>query len=163
MIKDEKSEKLKIAIFNVISAIIIVLFWFTLYYFFENHGWLFFSKEECLLRHENSPWEWLNMVSFGIVYFLIGFANYRFTDLSFWSYMLIQAVLDFALFSACMLFMEKISWFVPITGLDSEYQYREFRALVHYGQQYIFAFFVFYGIMVMIYAISKFLKRRRDR
>lgn len=31
-----------------------------------------------------------------------------------------------------------LSWFVPITGLDSEYEYTEFRAMIHYGQQYIF-------------------------
>ena len=155
----KQSKKLTIIILNAISAILIVLLWFTLYYFFENHGWLFFSKEECLLRHDNRPWEWLNTVTFCIVYFLIGLVNYRFTDLPFWNYVLIQAVLDFALFIACMLFMERISWFMPITGLDSEYEYTEFRAMIHYGQQYIFAFFIFYGVMVMIYGISIFLKR----
>ena len=39
MIKDEKKIKqVKIVIFNGISAILIVLFWFMCYYFFENYG-----------------------------------------------------------------------------------------------------------------------------
>ena len=45
MIKDEKKSKLKILIFNAVSAMLIVILWFIFYYFFENYGWLFFSKE----------------------------------------------------------------------------------------------------------------------
>lgn len=97
-------------------------------------------------------------MTFCIIYFLIELMNYRFTDLPFWNYILIQAVLDFVIVSVYFDFMKRTSWFVPITRLD-EYKYIEFRAIIHYFQQYIFAFFVSNVIMLMIHGISIFLKK----
>lgn len=157
-----KSKKQKIVLFNGISAILIVLLWFILYYFFENHGWLCSSKEECLLIHQGMDWEWWNIITFCIVYFFIEVVNCRLTGISFWNYALIQAALDFVLFSACMIFMERISWFVPITGITGfNVKYTKFRALINYFQQYIFAFFVSYLTMAMIHGISKLLRIRK--
>lgn len=51
--KLKSNNHIKIAIYNSVSAILNVLFWFILYYFFENHGWLCFSKEECLHIHQH--------------------------------------------------------------------------------------------------------------
>lgn len=162
MIKDEKKGKiLKIVIFNVISAIMIVLCWFLLYYFFENHGWLFFSKEDNLLLDGMSSWEGKNMEVFCIVYFLIQIVNYRFTDLPFTYYAFIQAILDFAIFNVCMLFMENLSWYAPITGVDGEYTM--FRALINYSHQYIAAA-SFSNINIwMIQKISTFVKRIKEK
>ena len=44
MIKDERNNKLKIVVIHGVSAIFIVLLWFMLYYFFQNHGWQCSSK-----------------------------------------------------------------------------------------------------------------------
>lgn len=161
MRKKRRNKQIKIAVFHSVSAILIVLFWFILYYFFENHGWLCSFKEECLLIHQHIDWEGLNIITFCIVYFLIDVVNYQLTDLSFWNYALIQAILDFALFSTCMLIMERISWFAPITGVNGFNEYTKFRAMVQYFQQYISAFFVSYLIMAIIYSISVLTKRKK--
>ena len=161
MIKDEKKQKLKNVAFNSVSAILIVLLWFILYYFFENHGWQCSSKEECLRIHQGTDWEWWNDITFCIVYFLIEVVNCRLTDVSFWNYALIQVILDFILFFACMMFMEKVSWFVLITGVNGyDVKYTRLKALLYYGQQYILAFFVSYVIMGIIYGIKDFLEER---
>ncbi|MBD5105947.1 MAG: hypothetical protein HDT41_03045 [Lachnospiraceae bacterium] len=163
MIKDEKqSKKLKIVIFNGVSAILIVLFWFILYCFFENHGWLCTSKEECLCMHQDIDWEELNMYAFCIVYFLIELVNYRFTDLSFLNYAFIQVILDFAIFCTCLEFMERTSWFVPIIGVNGfNVEKTEFKAMIHYPYKYIFAMFFSNIIMAMIHGINIFLKSRK--
>ena len=160
MIKEEKKIKqLKIVIFNGISAVLIVLFWFMLYYFFENHGWLLFSKEESERMHLTRPWEDLNMLAFCIIYFLIELVNYCFTDVPLEYYIFIHAILDFVVFFACMMFMEKISWYVPITGGEDEYA--SFRAMVNYCHQYIGAALGANMLMLIIHGIRTVLKRRK--
>lgn len=138
-----------------------MLCWFILYYFFENHGWLCSSKEECLQMHQHLHWEILNTITFCIIYFLIFLLNYYLTDLAFWNYALIQAILNFVLFSVCIIIMEKMSWFVPITGINGFNKYTEFRAFIHYFQQYILSFFVSYFIIAIIYRIDVLTKRRK--
>lgn len=84
------------------------------------------------------------------------------TDLSFWNYALVQAILDFVIFFSCLGFMERTSWFVPIIGVSGfNAEYTEFKALIYYFQQYIFAFFVSYLVMGMIYGIRKFYRCRK--
>lgn len=157
-----KSKKQKIVLFNGISAILIVLLWFILYYFFENHGWLCSSKEECLLIHQGVDWQWWNIITFCIVYFFIEMVNCRLTDLSFGTYAFVQAILDFVIFFSCLGFMERTSWFVPITGVSGfNVEYTEFKALIYYFQQYSFAFLVSNLIMRIIHGISKFLRGRK--
>lgn len=159
MLKDKKQ---RIILFNAISAILIVLFWFILYYFFENHGWLCSSKEECLLIHQGMDWEGWNIITFCIIYFLIEVVNCRLTDLSFWNYALVQAILDLVIFFLCLGFMERTSWFVPITGVGGfSVKYTKARALINYFQQYILTFFISYLTMAMIYGISKLLRVRK--
>lgn len=159
MIKDEKKIKqVKIVIFNGISAILIVLFWFMCYYFFENYGdSIFFQKESWDVRLGGI--EWLNIWAFSLVYFLIELVNYRFTALPLNYYVFIHAILDFAVFFACMMFMEKISWYVPITGGEDEYA--SFRAMVNYCHQYIGAAFGANMLMLIIHGIRTVLKRRK--
>ena len=161
MIKDEKKSKLKILIFNAVSAMLIVILWFIFYYFFENYGWLFFSKEESELTHLTRPWEDLNMLAFFIAYFLIELVNYCFTDMPLRYYTFLQAILDFALFFACMVFMDEISWYAPITGVAVD-EYTSFRAMVLYCHQYIGAASGSNIVMLLIHGISIFLKRRKS-
>ncbi len=163
MIKDEKqNKKLKIAIFNGVSALLIVLFWFLLYCFFENHGWQCASKEECLHMHKDIDWDELNIYAFCIVYFLIELVNYRFTNLSFLEYAFIQAILDFAIFFACLEIMERASWYVPITGVKGfNVEITRFKAFIHYFYKYGHAMLYSNIMMAMIHRINTFLKSRK--
>lgn len=98
MMKYKKhSKKLKIVIFNVISAILIVLFLFILYCCFENHWWQCSSEEECLIIHKGIDWDTFNIFAFFILYFIIELVNYLFTDLPFLHYAVIQLILDWVL------------------------------------------------------------------
>lgn len=156
----KKNKKLRNVIFNVVSAILIVFCWFVFYYFFGNYDKVFSQQlEGWNIRIEDT--EWLNIEFFTVLYFLIELVNYRFTDLLFWNYALIQAILDFALFFVCLTFMEKTSWFAPITIIGLLEEHTEFRALLHYFQQYSFAFFVSYIGMFCIHQISMFVKKRK--
>ena len=160
IIKDNK--QIKIIVFNGITAILLVLVWFLLYYFFENHGWLCSCKEECLLIHKGISWEWLNIITFSIIYLVIEIVVCRVSKLPFWNYAIIQVILNFALFIVCMVLMEKVSWFVPITGIDGfDVEYTRFRALINYFHQYIFTFFVSYFIMAVLHGLSIVFKRNR--
>lgn len=159
MIKDERNNKLKIVVIHGVSAIFIVLLWFMLYYFFQNHGWQCSSKEECLRIHQEMSWEFWNDTTFCIVYFLIDVVNCRLTGTSFWNYALVHLLLDSILFFACMMFMEKISWYVPITGGEDEYA--SFRAMVNYCHQYIGAALGANMLMLIIHGIRTVLKRRK--
>lgn len=164
MIKDEKKIKqVKIVIFNGISAILIVLFWFMCYYFFENYGdSIFFQKESWDVRLGGI--EWLNIWAFSLVYFLIELVNYRFTALPLNYYVFIHAILDFAVFFACMMFMEKIAWFVPITGVNGfDAKYTRIKAIIHYGLQYNGAFWFSYAIMAMIYGVRILMKKLKEK
>ena len=158
-----KEKNTKIVILNGISAVLIVLIWFILYYLFSNHFWQCSSKEECLMIHQGLEWEFWNDISFCIVYFVIEEVfNCRVTDLSFWNYALVQAILDFVIFFLCIGFMERTSWFVPVTGVSGfNVEYTEFKAFIYYFQQYIFAFSVCYLVMAVIYAIRKFYRGRK--
>ena len=157
-----KEKKYKIVILNGISAVLIVLLWFILYYLFSNHFWRCSSKEECLMIHQGTEWKFWNDISFCIVYLVIEVVNCQVTDLSFWNYALVQAILDFVIFFSCLGFMERTSWFVPIIGVSGfNAEYTEFKALIYYFQQYIFAFFASYLVMGMIYGIRKFYRCRK--
>lgn len=161
MIKDKKhSKKLKI-IFNIVSAILIVLFWFILYCFFQNHAWQCSSKQECLIIHKDINWEELNVYAFFIIYFIIELVNYLFTDLPFLHYTFIQIMLDFALFCAGVEFMEKTSWFVPISSLNINVEKFEFKALVQYFYIYGNAIVFSNVIIAIINIINRFLKSRK--
>ncbi len=75
--KLKSNNHIKIAIYNSVSAILIVLFWFILYYFFENHGWLCSSKEECLHIHQHISFHTiLSTISFIIFYLLFNYGNH---------------------------------------------------------------------------------------
>lgn len=161
MIKDKKqSKKLKI-IFNIVSAILIVLFWFILYCFFQNHAWQCSSKQECLIIHKDINWEELNVYAFFIIYFIIELVNYLFTDLPFLHYTVIQAMLDFALFFASVEFMEKMSWFVPISSVNINVEKFEFKALIQYFYIYGNAMIFSNVIIAIINGINRFLKSRK--
>lgn len=164
MIKDERNNKLKIVVIHGVSAIFIVLLWFMLYYFFQNHGWQCSSKEECLRIHQEMSWEFWNDTTFCIVYFLIDVVNCRLTGTSFWNYALVHLLLDSILFFACMMFMEKIAWFVPITGVNGfDAKYTRIKAIIHYGLQYNGAFWFSYAIMAMIYGIRILMKKLKEK
>lgn len=156
----EQNLQRKFVIFNGVSALLLVFFWFLLYWFFENHGWMFFSKEECLLMHQTRPWEDLNILAFCIVYFLIELVNYIFVDVPFCYYVLVQIILDGAIFFGSLLLMEKLSWYVPVTGVEVDQYTRLFRPLVSYFQQYILAFFLSNILMMLLQAIRTFFKER---
>ena len=58
----------------------------------------------------------------------------------------------------CFEFMEKTSWFLPITRVNgSGNETIVFKALIHYFLQYSFAFVVSNLIMGMIYGIRKLI------
>lgn len=60
-----------------------------------------------------------------------------------------------------MIVMEKIPWFVPITGVHEFHKYTKLRAFIQYFQQYLVSFFVSYLIMAIIYSIGVLIKRRK--
>lgn len=162
MMKYEKhNKKLKITIFNCISAILIVLFWFILYYIFQNHCWQCSSKQECLIIHKDISWESLNVYAFFVIYFLIELVNYLFTDLAFLNYAFIQAMLDFAVFCVGVEFMERTSWFVPITGVYINAEIIELKVLIQYFYVYGSAMVFSNIIMAIIHGINIFLKSRK--
>lgn len=160
IIEKKQSKKIKI-IFNIVSAVLIVLFWFIFYYIFQNHCWQCSSKQECLIIHKDISWESLNVYAFFVIYFLIQLVNYLFTDLPLLHYAFIQAMLDFAIFCASIEFMERTSWFVPITGVYINPEIIEYKVLLQYFYVYGSAMVFSNIIMSIIHGVNIFLKSRK--
>ncbi|MBD5135241.1 MAG: hypothetical protein HDT39_04665 [Lachnospiraceae bacterium] len=77
------------------------------------------------------------------------------------NYAFIQAILDFAVFFTCVEFMERTSWFVPITGAYINAEIIEFKAFIQYLYIYGNAIVFSNIIIAMIHSINIFLKSRK--
>lgn len=135
-------------IFNVISAFIIVLSWYILYYAFKNYGNLIYLSQVKV--------NFLNEIAFFGIYFFIELINYYFNNLTIKNYALLQIVLDGCLF---LLFGEILRgkvFFIPSNSADN--QYVVFKSYIDYFQQYLLAAFFSNIIMVIINGIRILLK-----
>ena len=102
-------KKYKIVIRNLISAILIVLVWFILYCLCNNHFFLCSTKEECTMLHQNIDWEMVNDISFTAVYLVIEVWNCGVKNFQYGGYIIIQLMLDYAIFWLCFILMEMTS------------------------------------------------------
>lgn len=148
-------------IFNVISAIIIVLSWYILYYLFKNYRDLLYFSGESTLELAREEAENLNIIAFFGIYFFIELVNYYFNNLTIKNYALLQIVLDGCLF---LLFGEILRgkvFFIPSNSADN--QYVVFKSYIDYFQQYLLAAFFSNIIVVIINGIRILVKWWKEK
>lgn len=87
------------------------------------------------MLHQNIDWEMVNDISFTAVYLVIEVWNCGVKNFQYGGYIIIQLMLDYAIFWLCFILMEMTSWYVPVTcgvGTDKHL----FKAVFTYVLQY---------------------------
>ena len=98
MKKVKLKEPYRSIIFNLVSAIIIVLSWYILYYVFRNFGEVLYNSQTSTPNAAQAKADNLNLLLFFGVYFFVELVNYYFNGLKFRNYAFILVVLDGCLF-----------------------------------------------------------------
>lgn len=146
----------KCIVFNVISAIIIVLSWYILYYVFKNYQDSIENTFEARMRAED-----LNIIAFFVVYFIVELINYYLNNLLIGYYVFIQIFLDGCLFLFLGEILRGIVFFIPSNSADN--QYIVFKSYIDYFQQYLLVAYFSNIIMAIIHRIRILVKSLKEK
>lgn len=151
MKKVKLKEPYRSIIFNLVSAIIIVLSWYILYYVFRNFGEVLYNSQTSTPNAAQAKADNLNWLLFFGVYFFVELVNYYFNGLKFRNYAFIQVVLDGCLFLLLGELLRGVVFFIPMNSAND--QYVVIRSWIEYFHQYILVAIVSNAIMVIINGI----------
>lgn len=151
----------KSIIFNLVSAIIIVLSWYILYYIFRNYGEILYTSQTSTPDAARSKAEELNLLIFFGVYFFVELINYYFNGLKFRNYAFIQVVLDGCLFLLLGGLLRDIVFFIPTNTAND--QYAVIRSWIEYFQQYILVAIGSNAIMIVLNSIRMWMEYLKER
>ena len=151
MKKIKLKEPYRSIIFNFVSAIIIVLSWYILYYVFRNFGEVLYNSQTSTPNAAQAKADNLNFLLFFGVYFFVELVNYYFNGLKFRNYAFIQVVLDGCLFLLFGELLRGVVFFIPMNSAND--QYAVIRSWIEYFHQYILVAIVSNAVMVIINGI----------
>ena len=151
MKKIKLKEPYRSIIFNFVSAIIIVLSWYILYYVFRNFGEVLYNSQTSTPNAAQAKADNLNLLLFFGVYFFVELVNYYFNGLKFRNYAFIQVVLDGCLFLLLGELLRGVVFFIPMNSAND--QYAVIRSWIEYFHQYILVAIVSNAVMVIINGI----------
>lgn len=137
-----QNKRTRTVILTTTSAIIIVLSWFILNYLFNKYGDMFYIS-----------------LAFFAIYFGIEIINYKFSELEYGVYAILQGFLDFVIFILAVQYLGRFVCFIPVN--TPENPNAAIKALVYYIQEYAFAFFLSNIIMLVIWGIDKYKMGKR--